>query len=122
VVRNVLIAVLEWLAVWNCRALAPLRMQERAGRRRGCNQAGSPCVGTLPLRGGVQARGEGEQELRADSHRAHERKDECRRGFYLVIMSLENPTPSTSRNVFCPPSLVISKVLTGRAPPSEMNP
>jgi hypothetical protein len=25
VVRNVLIAVLEWLAIWNCRALTPLR-------------------------------------------------------------------------------------------------
>jgi hypothetical protein len=26
VVRNVLIAVLEWLAIWNCRALTPLRL------------------------------------------------------------------------------------------------
>ena len=27
-VRNVLIAVLEWLAIWNCRALAPLSTQQ----------------------------------------------------------------------------------------------
>jgi hypothetical protein len=28
VVRNVLIAVLEWLAIWNCRALTPLSSQQ----------------------------------------------------------------------------------------------
>jgi hypothetical protein len=32
VVRNVLIAVLEWLAIWNCRALTPLRIQLELNR------------------------------------------------------------------------------------------
>jgi hypothetical protein len=30
VARNVLIAVLEWLAIWNCRALTPLSAKARA--------------------------------------------------------------------------------------------
>jgi hypothetical protein len=33
VVRNVLIAMLEWLAIWNCRALTPLRGGAQGGGR-----------------------------------------------------------------------------------------
>jgi hypothetical protein len=56
VVRNVLIAVLEWLAIWNCRALTPLRSSPRtslcclvsrtptlpAGARRGLSTRNGP--------------------------------------------------------------------------------